>query len=334
MVGALLVGCPGPPQVGTSLVADPPPSDGGLPPGAGLGEFDRGVAYIEKGAWEQALPHLERALEADPQNAEAHYFRAVAHMELGNYEVAETGFEKALEITPSLVVARAKLGALYLGADPPRAAEAIEVLGPAAGKAGDDKEFGADIYSHLAFAYRETKNWDKSAEAYDKALQLEDSARIHFEYADMLFHAGRLDQMPAHLRKAMPAFAGDKQMIAHIAHRFAKSSAWADCVAAFDAAVKVDDKEPAFYLHRGLCKHELEQNDAAIADYEKAVAVAPSFQPGWYYLGRAYLEAKQRKKAGDALETAVKLDPASDVGQKAQDQLDKMSGKKKKKGDR
>jgi tetratricopeptide (TPR) repeat protein len=316
---------------GPSLVADPPPTEDGRAPGAGLSDFDRGVAYIEKQAWEQALPHLDKALEADPKNAEAHYYRALASYQLGKIPEAEEDFKKALAITPSLVLARAQLGELYLAGDPPRAAEAIDVLEPAAGKTGDDKQLGADVHKLLAFAYRAQKQYDKSSASYQKSLQLDDSPAIHLEYADMLFEAERLDEAVEHLRKALPAYAKDKEHVAFIAHRFAKSKAWTDCVAAFDTAVQLDPKEPGFYLHRGLCKHELTQEDGAQADYEKAVTVDPAFQPGWYYLGMAYVSAKQTKKAGDAFEHAVKLDAASPVGQKAAEQLEKMSGKKKKK---
>ena len=42
-----------------------------------MADFDRGVAYIKKGAFEEAIPYLEKALEAKPDHAKAEFYRAV-----------------------------------------------------------------------------------------------------------------------------------------------------------------------------------------------------------------------------------------------------------------
>jgi tetratricopeptide (TPR) repeat protein len=316
------VGCGPSAEVGPPplLIADPPPTDDGRSPGAGASDFDRGVAYVEKEAWEQAVPHFDKSLEADPNNAEAHYYRALAQARLGNDADAEKGLERAIELKGDLVLARAHLGELYLVSEPPRAKKAIEVLKPAA--QADPKD--ADTQQLLAYAYRLEKRYNESAKHYEATLKIENNPKFRFDYADMLFEAGRLDQAVAQMRLALPAFADDVAVVAQLAHRFAKAKAYDDCIEAFSRAIELNAKEPGFHLHRGLCKHSRQDEEGARADYQKAVGIDPKFQAGWYYLGMSFLEGRRTTQAVDALEKASKIDKNSAVGKKAKEKLDEL----------
>ncbi len=303
------------------LVADPPPTEDGSEPGAGVSDMDRGIAYIEKQAWDQALSHLERAVAAQQNNAEAQYYYGLALSKVGRHGDAETHLEKAIALDPNLHLARAHLGEIYLTGDNLRAKEAIAELEPAAKAMPKD----ADIQQLLGFAYRAEKRYDDSGKAYRASLAIEDRPQVRFDYADMLFEAGELDRAAAEMRTLLPLFDKDVEVVAQLAHRFAKAKAFEDCVKAFDKAIALDKTQPAFYLHRGLCRHSLgESEDAVRKDYQKAIEVDSRFQPGWYYLGVSFLESKRRQQAVDAFREAVKLGKTSPVGQKAQEKLDSM----------
>ena len=323
LVAASWVVACGPPPSGPppQLVADPPPTEDGRVPGAGTSEFDRGVAYVEKEAWSEALPHFDAALRADPKNAEAHYYRALAQARLGEDGEAEKGLVRAIELNGDLVLARAHLGELYLISEPPRAKKAIEVLAPASEAEPKD----ADIHQLLAFAYRLEKRYDESAKHYKATLKIEDNPKFRFDYADMLFEADRLDQAAEQMRAAFPAYRDDVAVVAQLAHRFAKAKAYDDCVKAFSRAIELRAKEPGFLLHRGLCRHSLEDEEGARADYKKAIELDPKFQAGWYYLGMSLLEGKRVTQAVDALEKASKIDKTSAVGKKAKAKLDALA---------
>ncbi|MCA9620623.1 MAG: tetratricopeptide repeat protein [Myxococcales bacterium] len=321
MAAAVVVtGCataqPAPP----SLVADPPLTDDGRAPGAGQADLDRGIAYIEKEAWDKALPYLDAALEAKPDNAEAHYYRALAQARLGNAEAAETGFEKAIELNPELTLARAHLGELYLTSQPPRAQKAIEVLTPAV----EAEPKAADLHQLLGFAYRMEKNYKEASKHYQASLAAEDNADVRFDFADMLFEAGELDEAAAQMRLVLPKFKTDKAIVAQLAHRFAKAKAYDDCVEAFTVAIGLDQKEPGFFLHRGLCQHSLQKEEKARVDYKKAIDLDAKFQPGWYYMGMSWLGDNKRTQALDAFEKAWRIDKESAIGKAAKEKLDEV----------
>jgi len=324
----LAVAACGPPEQGPDpiTIADPPPTGDGRVPGAGLSDFDRGVAYVKNGAFAEAIPHFDRALAANPDNAEAHYYRALSLENQGDRAAAEKGYLRALELDAALADARNNLGALYLDQEKPRAAEAVKVLEPALKLQAD----AVDLRVNLALAYRLTKAWDKAAEQYEAAIKLAPSHELEFAYADLLFEAGKPEDAGPHLEKALGGYKDDLEHVVVIAHRLGKAKRFQACVDAFSRAMKLAPKEPGFPLHRGLCKHELGDEPGARADYDAALAIDPSFQPSLYYLGMSYRAANMPSRAQEYFEKAIKIDKASPVGKKAQAELDEMGRGKKK----
>ena len=300
------------------LVADPAPAEGG-PPGAGVADYDRGVAMIEKQAYAEAIPYLDKAIAAQPNNAEAVYYRALASDQLGKREEAISGYQKAISLDDKLSVARVNLAAIYLE-EPVQAQKAVAVLKPAL----EIDPKAPDIRENLAFAYATLGDVDKAAAQYEAALAIKPATRIHFAYAELLFGAKRLDDAAAQYQKALPGYAKDLKHTVFVAHRLAKSKAYDACVGAFTSAIALKGDEPGFYLHRGLCRHELKQEEEARADYRKAIEINDKFQPAYYFLGVSYSAAKKRGKAQWALNKALEINRTNWAGKKAAEQLKRL----------
>ena len=60
--------------------------------------IDRGIAYAEKGQFDQAGDDFTKALEIDPKSADAYYNRGIAYVNKGQFHWAIDDFTKALEI--------------------------------------------------------------------------------------------------------------------------------------------------------------------------------------------------------------------------------------------
>jgi Flp pilus assembly protein TadD len=327
VVAALaLVGCPSAPQgPGPSLIADPPATPNGKPPGAGLSDFDKGKAYIEKEAWDEALTHLDKALEANPDNAEAHYFRGVALKFLGKDDEAQKALEHALKLNSGLVEAHLHLGDLLMASDPPNAKAAIPHLKIAAD--ADPKE--ADARSLLAFAYAVLEDWPEAVKHYQKALDIKDSKETRWQLADAMMRAGDDAAAVVEMKKLLVAYGDDPKMTVELGKRFARAKAYDECVEAHTAAIKVEAQNPELYVLRGVCHHELKAEKAARTDFEKAIAIKADYQPAYYYLGQSWLFEKRRQQAADAFEKAVKLGRDTFFGKKAKAELEGMADKKK-----
>ena len=61
---------------------------------------DRGIAYGEKGEYDQAIADFNRALEVDPKSASAYYNRGIGYWRKGQRDLAISDYTKALGINP------------------------------------------------------------------------------------------------------------------------------------------------------------------------------------------------------------------------------------------
>ena len=65
----------------------------------------RGVAYTNLKQYERAIDDFNKTIEFDPKNADAHNNRGVAYCFLGHYERAIEDFNKAMELNPNFIMA-------------------------------------------------------------------------------------------------------------------------------------------------------------------------------------------------------------------------------------
>lgn len=320
-----VVGCSStPPPEEPVLTADPPVGGAeGMSTGAANSELQRAIAYIKNAKYEDAKTHLAAALAEKPDLAEASYYMGVANEMLGDKAAAETFYKKALEGDPSLVEAATNLAAIYLD-DPARPDDAIAVLTKALAKVPDD----AALNQNLAYAYGLKKDYANASKAYDAALARSESAQIRFSYGALLFDANEMPKAAEQLKKALDGTKDDAPMFVTLGRMLGKAGAYADCVRAFDAALKIKT-DPEWLVRRGTCKHELNDEPGARLDYEAATKADPKYAAAYYYLGMSHsLEKKSRVVAIASLDKAAKLGEGTDIGKNAKEKLKELSKQK------
>ena len=77
--------------------------------------YNRGIAYIEKGQYDQAISEFTKAIEINPGFAEAYGNRGAAYFKKGEHDLAISDCNKALEIKPAYAEAYSYRGAAYAG---------------------------------------------------------------------------------------------------------------------------------------------------------------------------------------------------------------------------
>ena len=64
----------------------------------------RGDAYFEKEEYDKAIAEFSRAIELDPNYAEAYYKRGVAYLRKDKYDEAIADLTKAIELDPRIAM--------------------------------------------------------------------------------------------------------------------------------------------------------------------------------------------------------------------------------------
>jgi Flp pilus assembly protein TadD len=125
---------------------------------------DLGDALLKKGNVDEAIAHFQKALQIEPDYAEAHNNLGNALFQEGNVDEAIAHFQKALQINP------------------------------------DD----AGIHNNLGKALRQKGRMDEAIVQYQKALQINsDYEEAHYNLGNAFRQKGRMDEAIAQYQKAL-----------------------------------------------------------------------------------------------------------------------------------
>jgi Flp pilus assembly protein TadD len=321
-LGFIAAGCtpPKPPPPPPVLIAEPPIALDGAGSSKGETDVDRGVVLVQNERFAEGVQLIERGMAAGFGDAESAYYVAYGHERLGHRNEAENYYLKALQLEPTMVNARVNLAAIYLE-EPLQPAKAIAVLEPAV--ASEPKS--VDVRLNLAYAHRLEKNFAKAAEHYRAALAIEEKLETRQMLADVLFDAGDAKEVVVEMKKLLPSFTKNAKAMAAFGGRFAKVGAYTDCVSAFTKAIELEPRDANHYVNRGLCRHELGEPEASVAqDFEKATALDPKNQAALYYLGMSMIIVKKPGRALESFEKAVRLGGGTPFGKKAREKWEAM----------
>ncbi len=130
------------------------------------------------GKHKKAAEFFERAVEINPDSAEAHYNLGVAYGNLGMFEKAVKAYKRAVDLDPGHEKAYCNLGIAYEGAGNYK--EAIEVYEKAIGLNPDS----ADLYLNLGVTYGRSGMNIKAVDALRRAV------KIAPDYADVHYNLG------------------------------------------------------------------------------------------------------------------------------------------------
>jgi tetratricopeptide (TPR) repeat protein len=317
-----------PPPADPPLVADPPDTPAGKSNGAEQGaidtELERGLAYVKAEQFAEAKQHFEKAIAIKPTPT-AFTCLGIADEKTGDRAGAMVAYKKALDADPAFVEAAQNLAALYLD-DPAKPDEAIAVLKPVIAKNPDPR-----LLQNLAYALGLKGDLDGAGKAYEAALAKGEDAQARLAWGTLLFEAKQLDRAAEQLKRALDGAKDDAPTLVTIGRMLGSAKAYPECVRALDRAIKLKGTEPEWFVRRGTCKHQLDDEAGAQADYEAAIKVDEKFAPAHYYLALSLRQQKNRIKATVELERAIKLAGDGPIGKAAKEQLDDLTGKKKKK---
>jgi Flp pilus assembly protein TadD len=125
------------------------------PAPAAASEYAVGKRLVESNQYAAAIPHLQRAVKQNPEDANAYNLLGFSQRKTGNLDAAFAAYGRALAIDPAHRQAREYLGEAYLQAgDLAKAQEQLAAIasickGPRAGAAKDAWQSGCEEWRDL-----------------------------------------------------------------------------------------------------------------------------------------------------------------------------------------
>jgi tetratricopeptide (TPR) repeat protein len=232
--------------------------------------LEQGTKLARDGDLEGAVKALGHAVELDPDLADAHFNLAVIERRRGHPDVAIAELKRVIELVPDDVDAYVRLGLLYF--DRKAYGEAIQAYG----KAATYDKNSLEAWVGLAESYEVSGNASAAVPAYQQAIAL----------------AGKDERLlyPGLYRAAMRA--GNGPVAVEAARKLQTFKGGHDAFAALGEALLLNG-EP----------------DAAIAEFQKALALRPKSARTFGRLGAAYARAGQTEAAVEQYLRAIQLAP-------------------------
>lgn len=186
----------------------------------------------------KVFEYVNRVLQKAPYTARAYFIKGMAYLEMGDTALAQSSFETVVDIDPEHFHAHMQLGILH-GA---RLSPLCESYYRQAMRLNPQKP---ESYYGLAYYYQQTKQTDKAIDMYKVLLH-----NVPGNPA-ALFNLGYLYLLE---KREYP-----------IAIQY------------FSEAIRYDGKYAEAYYNRGYAYELMGEKDAAVRDYQNALALKPDF---------------------------------------------------------
>jgi type IV pilus assembly protein PilF len=162
-----------------------------------------GIAYLERDNLRRAMNALDRALELDPEDAEARQAMAMVYQRQGEEDLADEYFRRAIDADGDFTRGRNNYAAFLY--DQGRIREACDQLEEATRDTQYDNR--AQLFGNLGQCQRELGDVEAARESLSRAQQIDPrSARSYFTLAELEHaqgnHARAREQLDAYLRLA------------------------------------------------------------------------------------------------------------------------------------
>lgn len=232
--------------------------------------LNSGKDATSKEDYDRAIDSYTKALELNPELAEAYLMRGSAYFDKGNYDLSIADYDRAIALNPRYVEAYVNRGVSYENKKNYDAAisdysKAIE-FNPRYVKA----------YVNRGSAYESKGNYDAAFRDYNTAISLDPRDATAYYY-----RGGAYDNQ-------------------HKTNEAIKD---------YNKAIELDPNFAEAYYNRGSVYDDRREYDAAIADYSRAIALNPKYAAAYHNLGSVYDEKGNYDEAIKNYTRAIELNP-------------------------
>ena len=230
-----------------------------------------GTAYDEAGDHAQAISCFTKAIELNPQYADAYNNRGNAYSISGQLSHALSDYAKAIELNPKL----------------------------------------AHAYYNRGVAYERSGQRANALADYTKAIELNAKYTLAYcNRGNVYQESGQLDTALADFTKAIELNPKDADAYNNRGITYSKSGQSANALSDYAKAIELNPKLADAYYNRGVAYDRAGQLSNALSDFTKAVELNPRDADACYNRGLVHAKMGKTIEARHDLQKAATLNPA------------------------
>jgi len=284
IIAVLLTGCGGgggeeEPPAPTSV---PPTSTPAATPTLSAGEHvELGIEYHDQGELDKAIAEFEKAIELDPNDAEAHRNLGTAYGEQGKWEESAAAYEQAIEINPTFGEAYGDVVGAYFYLE--RIPEAIEAGEKAIELASDY----ATAYNNLGIVYGSQGQVDAAIALFEKSIQIDPNyANAHYNLGFAYENLEQLDAAIAAYQEAIKADPNYLDAYENLGTVYARQGRLEEAIVQFETFLELaPSDDPGREQVEGWLAELKGATEGAGSEYNNAAnGYSISYPAGWYYI--------------------------------------------------
>jgi tetratricopeptide (TPR) repeat protein len=260
--------------------------------------------WLAEGKVQQAVDTYRKALQLNPNYAQARYNLSLALDKLGEFSEEQEQLEEAVKLDPKLGSAHDQLGLLALRIGKldkaeqefksallinPQDAEALDSLGV--------------IYSLKGNEAQATAMFQRSIESDPKY------AKAYLDLGMTLAQHGQYAEAERQFQTAIKMAPDNESGYTGLGMLLAKTGREGEAIQSFRKAVALDPSSPEAHVNLGIALADQYDLAGGLAQFSEAIRLDPHFAKAHYNLGRFYFYTGKYAEARKELETACQIQP-------------------------
>jgi tetratricopeptide (TPR) repeat protein len=268
--------------------------------------YGLGMLLINMRQFENAMPHLEKAVALNPDYTGAYFYIGSAHQDLRNFDKAAQAYEKFLESRPENAwETYYRLGICQ------NELQQFESAIASFQEALKEKPQEVRIYSELAKAFEQSKQYDNAETAYMKIAELmpEDKIRLYRATLMMYDKARMSDKAIEIARQITELDPNSHENFYNLGYMYMNAKKYNEAIEAFNSALAINPNYDYAIFNIGVCYSNMNKHKSAINAFNRLVKIVPDNTDAWFYIGISYMQLKDFNSALEPLKKTVELRP-------------------------
>ena len=266
--------------------------------------WNRGLAYEQLSAYQQALEDYNHALVLDPTDARLYWRRGSVYSQLGEFQQAIENYDHALALAPDDHSFHTKRALAYYHLK--NYQKAIEDYNCALGLNPTD----AVLYIGRGLAYEKWEKYRYAMEDYNRALALKPDDPSAYMFRGRIH--GKLQEYKQAVDDYNHVLALEPNDVGSYLNRgfaYVQLEAYQQAINDYAQALVLEPEDAEIYLRLGSTYHQLEKYEQAIDNYNRAIALDPDNTEAYFNRGATFSALKEYQRALEDYDRAIKLDP-------------------------